>query len=119
MTYDFKVFFSNRMIELCSLFTFRRCAIPELPNDTYELQGEAHESWVRRYIPPSTDSKLDYDECHLYVIDAATTFDNHSRPLNATKTKCTSWVYSDKVFKSTFSKEVSTFKCNAHFIVIA
>ncbi|XP_078339711.1 organic cation transporter protein-like isoform X3 [Crassostrea virginica] len=78
-----------------------RCQIPGLGNDTYAIQGPNHNSLVHKYIPLDVDGL--YDKCHLFNIDqSAASFDNDSRPINASKTKCSAWVYDKTLFYETF-----------------
>ncbi|KAJ8314448.1 hypothetical protein KUTeg_006598 [Tegillarca granosa] len=83
-----------------------RCVIPGYDNDTYTTQSVYHENLINNYIPPHVEKKKDYDECHLFSFNSSdVTFDNMSRPINASLIKCTSWVYDDSIFKSTFTAE--------------
>ncbi|XP_061177531.1 organic cation transporter protein-like [Saccostrea echinata] len=78
-----------------------RCKIPELDNDTYAVQGTQHSVLIHNYIPLDGDGE--YEKCSMYDISqSATKFDNKSRPINATRIKCTAWVYSKDVFYDTF-----------------
>jgi hypothetical protein len=82
-----------------------RCQIPGLTNDTYAVQGPQHMDLINKYIPIDKDNK--YDQCKFYDIDQSTTvFDNSSRPINASMTKCSSWVYNRAVFHDTFATKV-------------
>ncbi|XP_033741881.1 organic cation transporter protein-like [Pecten maximus] len=84
-----------------------RCKIPGLQNDTYGIYNAYHENLVNNYIPPpSDDATDDYDRCHLYSFDYNDVmFDNSGRPINASLVECTDWVYSDSVFKETFTSK--------------
>ncbi|XP_052083729.1 organic cation transporter protein-like [Mytilus californianus] len=80
-----------------------RCQIPGLENDTYEIQGFEHQRLIDTYIPLSTHDNKVYEQCNVYQIDQShTVFDNDSHPINTTKSKCSSWVYSKKLFDNTF-----------------
>ncbi|XP_061177443.1 organic cation transporter protein-like [Saccostrea echinata] len=82
-------------------FPEHRCQIPGIDNDTYAIQGTQHQTLIHKYIPLDKDGK--YEKCILYDISqSATEFDNDSRPINATRVKCTAWVYSQDVFHDTF-----------------
>ncbi|XP_060081314.1 organic cation transporter protein-like [Ylistrum balloti] len=79
-----------------------RCKIPGYDNDTYEVQNERHQEYIKRYIPTSTDDTQPYDRCHIYAHDD---WDNISHPENVTKIRCSSWVYDQNVFKETFTSK--------------
>lgn len=89
------------------VFHIFRCQIPGLENDTYEIQGSVHQRLIDAYIPLSKhDNKL-YEQCNVYQFDQSqTVFDNDSHPINATQSKCSSWVYSKKLFDNTFVTKV-------------
>ena len=70
-----------------------RCALPNYPNDTYEIQSEYHQHLINLTIPENEEKDVDYDQCHVNI--------------NGTKTKCSKWVYSTEIYKSTFTSEVS------------
>ncbi|CAE1142065.1 SLC22A4_5 [Acanthosepion pharaonis] len=75
-----------------------RCAIPELANDTYEIQSEAHDELIKEYIPEDiVDGKPVYSSCHLYV--------NKSVLGNQTLSNCTSWVYDKSIFQTTLTSD--------------
>ncbi|CAE1142058.1 SLC22A4_5 [Acanthosepion pharaonis] len=75
-----------------------RCAIPELANDTYEIQNEAHAELIKEYIPEEiVDGKPVYSSCHLYV--------NKSVLGNQTLSNCTSWVYDKSIFQTTITSD--------------
>ncbi|XP_021362890.1 organic cation transporter protein-like [Mizuhopecten yessoensis] len=95
-----------------------RCKIPGLENDTYDIHSAYQQNLVNNYIPPSTDDDtLDYDQCHLYSFDNNNVkFDNPSRPINASLVKCHEWVYSDSVFKETFTSKFNIV-CNDTFLI--
>ncbi|XP_060072925.1 organic cation transporter protein-like [Ylistrum balloti] len=83
-----------------------RCKIPGYDNDTYHIQNDDHLTLINKFIPPSSDETYLYDQCHLFVYNVTSvTFDNSSHPINATKIQCTEWVYSDDVFKETFTSK--------------
>lgn len=78
-----------------------RCQIPGLYNDSYAVQGKQHTDLIHKYIP--LDSDGEYDKCYLYNVDQSkTVFDNESRPINASKIKCSAWVYDKTLFHDTF-----------------
>ncbi|XP_033741750.1 uncharacterized protein LOC117328333 [Pecten maximus] len=95
-----------------------RCSIPGYENDTYAIQDPLHQEHVARYIPPPTDdTSLPYDKCHLYSYNATSTrFDNSSHPINATLVTCTSWVYDDSEFYETFVSK-HDLVCGNHYKV--
>ncbi|CAE1142070.1 SLC22A4_5 [Acanthosepion pharaonis] len=71
-----------------------RCAIPDLRNDTYKVQSEAHGKLINEYIPEETvNGKPLYSSCHLYV--------NKSVLGNQTLGNCSSWVYDKSIFQQT------------------
>lgn len=84
-----------------------RCKIPGIDNDTYAIQSTYQQNLINHYIPPpSDDDTHDYDQCHLYSFDVnGVKFDNSSRPINASLVECSEWVYSDAVFKETFTSK--------------
>ncbi|OWF45914.1 organic cation transporter protein-like [Mizuhopecten yessoensis] len=86
-----------------------RCKIPYFENDTYDISSAFHQNLINNYIPPSSDDDtLDYDQCHLYSFDYNNAkFDNSSRPINASLIKCNDWVYSDSMFKETFTTKLN------------
>lgn len=71
-----------------------RCRLPELANDTYEIQGDWHQALVNKYVPlDKLDAfKSKYDKCNLYA---------YSDTGNVTKQKCDAYVYSKQYFEST------------------
>ncbi|XP_060081315.1 organic cation transporter protein-like [Ylistrum balloti] len=85
-----------------------RCKIPDLDNDTYNIQSPYQERLVNNYIPPSDDASHDYDQCHLYSFDYnSVKFDNFSRPINASLVKCNEWIYSDAMFAETYTSKLN------------
>ena len=82
------------------LFFCYRCAIPDLTNDTYEVQSEDHAKLIKEYIPEKiVEGKPVYSKCHLYV--------NKSSLGNETLGQCNSWVYDKSIFKATIISDVS------------
>lgn len=81
-----------------------RCAIPQLENDTFAIQGDYHKKLIDQYIPNADpdDSTLKYDRCQYYVYDSAAVQGNASRHIE----KCSKWVYSEDIYKSTFAKQI-------------
>ncbi|KAJ8315874.1 hypothetical protein KUTeg_008024 [Tegillarca granosa] len=78
-----------------------RCAIPGYDNDTYEVQNAYHQYIVNLTIPKSTDETKEYDQCMRYD-------GNTSEPdtfENATKVKCSSWVYDKTIYIATFTAQ--------------
>ncbi|XP_060068369.1 organic cation transporter protein-like, partial [Ylistrum balloti] len=76
-----------------------RCKIPGYSGDTYTIQSPEHQTMVDNYIPKSTDSTKDYDQCHVYN---DTNSYNNTFIGNRTIVECDSWVYSQSVFTETF-----------------
>ena len=77
----------------------KRCAIPGLENDTYEISSQAHFDLVSKHIPLATSSiKEDYDKCNLV---------NYNDSLSSNLTKCSKWVYSKKYFENTIVTQVT------------
>ncbi|CAE1142013.1 SLC22A4_5 [Acanthosepion pharaonis] len=75
-----------------------RCAIPELTNDTYQVQSEAHAKLIKKYIPEEiVDGKLVYSKCHIYV--------NKGVIRKQTLTNCTSWVYDKSIFQTSLTSD--------------
>ena len=83
---------------------FYRCKIPDLENDTYEIQSAIHQLLIDQTVPLSDTDK--YDSCKLYSGNDVV-YDNNSRPVNATTVGCSEWVYDTTVFKNTFTKKVN------------
>ncbi|XP_060551325.1 organic cation transporter protein-like [Ruditapes philippinarum] len=81
-----------------------RCAIPGYDNDTYEVQNHYHQMLINKTIPPPTDEKFLYHECHLYV-NRSGSYDTNNKPINATEETCSKWVYDKTDFESTFTSE--------------
>lgn len=77
-----------------------RCRLPELANDTYEIQGDWHQALVNKYVPlDKLDAfKSKYDKCNLYA---------YSDTGNVTKQKCDAYVYSKQYFESTLITDVN------------
>ena len=89
---------------LLNFVSVTRCAIPYLENDTFSIQRIGHQDLVDQYIPNTDpdDSTLKYDRCQYYAYDTPVANGNASRRL----VKCSKWVYSEEIYKSTFAKEV-------------
>jgi len=85
-----------------------RCWLPDLANDTYEVQGKWHAVKINQSIPWEThkDDSLIYSDCELYVTNDKTVYNNASVPENVTKEECHSWVYDQSTFKNTFITKV-------------
>ena len=80
------------------LFSFFRCAIPSLTNDTFQVQSPAHEWMLNMSVPPKSS-------CHLYA-PGNYTYDSHYRPINASRIPCNLWVYDTSVFTTTVASQV-------------
>ncbi|XP_052823506.1 solute carrier family 22 member 27 isoform X1 [Octopus bimaculoides] len=75
-----------------------RCALPDLPNDTYKSQGSYHDTLVNKTIPYEfKDDQYVYDKCHMY---------NSSLGENGTKMQCNSWVYDHSVFRTSVIEDL-------------
>lgn len=75
-----------------------RCAIPGLPNDTYEVQSEAHADLIKEYIPETTkNGEIMYSKCQLFT--------NKTELGNQSLTNCSSWVYDQSIFDSTITSD--------------
>ncbi|XP_048769859.1 organic cation transporter protein-like isoform X2 [Ostrea edulis] len=77
-----------------------RCKIPELVNDTWEIQSPVHAELINMTIPPSDNPLFEYDRCH--VIDRSTP-GNLSKARNVRK--CSEWVYDTSVFYESFTSK--------------
>ncbi|CAE1142017.1 SLC22A4_5 [Acanthosepion pharaonis] len=87
-----------------------RCAIPELTNDTYQVQSEAHAKLIKKYIPEEiVDGKLVYSKCHIYV--------NKGVIRKQTLTNCTSWVYDKSIFQTSLTSD-SNLVCGKNGLLI-
>ncbi|XP_029655305.1 organic cation transporter protein-like [Octopus sinensis] len=76
-----------------------RCALPNLPNDTYKSQGNYHDTLVNQTIPYEfKDDQYVYEKCHIY---------NASLGENGTKTECNSWVYDHSVFSTSVIEDMN------------
>nr|KAI8742205.1 organic cation transporter protein [Biomphalaria glabrata] len=97
----FSVFHAMRMVVLVFLQNTPsfRCAIPDYPNDTYEVTSVDHELKLNRSIPPG-------DFCHI-LVTSNSTFDENNRPMNASLAKCNRWVFDTSVFTSTIASQFS------------
>ncbi|XP_005104628.1 organic cation transporter protein-like [Aplysia californica] len=85
-----------------------RCAVPGLENDTYEIQNEFHQRLINESIP-FNEREGKYAECDVY---AAWNVSGVSSPPSATGndrlvTECTSWVYSQEIFTSTYVTQLN------------
>ncbi|KAK7105608.1 organic cation transporter protein-like [Littorina saxatilis] len=83
-----------------------RCALPELPNDTYSEAGTFHEELLNLSIPwdVDNDDKPMRSQCLLYRNR------NQSAPpgelfANRSTSSCHSWVYDHSTFTSTFIEQ--------------
>ncbi|ESO91029.1 hypothetical protein LOTGIDRAFT_122554 [Lottia gigantea] len=86
-----------------------RCAIPSLPNDTYQLQGDWHRDIVNNSIPLKPDGEQ--SKCTFY-------HENSSEEI-----RCSKWVYDQTDYPSTFLTEMNfvcgkeIFRSHANMIV--
>lgn len=90
------------------MFWYLRCEVPDLKNDTYDLQGDWQEVLLNRSIPWTTndDGEPEYDSCEIYFTNEKTVYNSLNIPINNSKGECDSWVYDQSVFKSTFITKV-------------
>lgn len=87
------------MLECASKFI--RCKIPELDNDTYEIQGDFHRLLIDKYIPLKQDGK--YETCLVNVFNSTRLNSNSS----FYETNCDEYVYSKKFYEKTLVTDVS------------
>ncbi|GFR90251.1 organic cation transporter protein-like [Elysia marginata] len=74
-----------------------RCAIPDLPNDTFASQGRWHDALVNASIPWDSGDQT-FDQCKVRdILDGR---HNETVP-------CEKWVYDKQSFKRTFVTSVS------------
>ena len=100
------------------LVLYCRCKLPGVENDTYEVQGNYHQTLINATIPPGSEDHL-YDECHIYAYEEPTKYKSGDKHVNGTKVKCTAWVYDTTVYKNTFAKKVSMFYPEMFVIIIS
>ena len=82
---------------------FARCKIPELPNDTFAIQGDFHRAMVNRSIPVETSGgEESYSQCQLYVDRNST----HNRTGSDGTEDCQAWVYDTSQFDLTIATQV-------------
>jgi OCT family organic cation transporter-like MFS transporter 4/5 len=84
----------------------KRCKIPDYENDTFAVQNDFHADLIAKYIPSEGPNTTQYDKCSIHV------FANQTNPINSsstefTKLKCSSWVFSEKVYRKTIVTDVS------------
>ncbi|XP_023932924.1 organic cation transporter protein-like [Lingula anatina] len=84
-----------------------RCAIPGLPNDTYESQGLWHDELINASIPGGTGLEDAHSSCYLYVPHNGTA----ATSVNSTQEKCSSWVYGKTMMDVTVQSELN-FVCD-------
>ncbi|KAK7468023.1 hypothetical protein BaRGS_00036727 [Batillaria attramentaria] len=86
-----------------------RCAVPELPNDTYIEQGEGTHSYLLNLsIPWATDDDgLPLrSQCFLYRNRNKTESAGQQVLANRSTVSCDDWVFDHSTFTSTFTEEV-------------
>ncbi|RUS86172.1 hypothetical protein EGW08_006066 [Elysia chlorotica] len=86
-----------------------RCALPNLPNDTYASQGSWHDDLVNMSIPWDDDDEM-YSQCNIKRHPSA--WDNDT-------ISCDKWVYSKDPFKSTFVSDVDLVCKDKHMVTYA
>ncbi|KAK7453586.1 hypothetical protein BaRGS_00039625, partial [Batillaria attramentaria] len=84
-----------------------RCAVPELPNDTYIEQGEGHSYLLNLSIPWATDDDgLPLrSQCFLYRNRNKTESAGQQVLANRSTVSCDDWVFDHSTFTSTFTEE--------------
>ena len=84
-------------------FTFCRCKVPGLENDTFALQGDWHEHIIQNYITNASHGK--FSKCTRRRNET-------NEQLNATEilTSCKEWVYDTSTLGNTVTSEVSVFQ---------
>ena len=81
-----------------------RCAIPDLTNDTYKVQNEAHAELINKTIPYVwKHNKFEYDQCEIFN---DTFFSFQLNDTNRTKVACHKWVYDKSTVIETAATEV-------------
>ncbi|XP_059171464.1 organic cation transporter protein-like isoform X2 [Physella acuta] len=75
------------------------CEIPGYQNDTFDVTSVDHQAVLNMSMPLS-----DSDSCFVYLPDNYT-YDDHNQPVNATRIKCSKWVYDQSVFFSTVASQ--------------
>jgi hypothetical protein len=90
------------------IFISLRCKIPELNNDSYEIQNEYHKHLISKYIVIKSENPTVYDECRIKVYtDNNTTNSTSSEYILQS---CDSWVFSKAIFNKTIVTDVRRFK---------
>ncbi|CAE1142040.1 SLC22A4_5 [Acanthosepion pharaonis] len=78
----------------------RRCAIPDLPNDTYAIQDTDHADLVKAYIPQHMeDGERKYNNCYFYS--------NETLGGNGTMHACNSWVYDKSQYQTSVTSDMN------------
>ncbi|CAE1142044.1 SLC22A4_5 [Acanthosepion pharaonis] len=77
-----------------------RCAIPGLPNDTYEVQDTDHADLIKAYIPQYIeDGERKYNNCYFYS--------NETLDDNGTIHACNSWVYDKSQYQTSVTSDMN------------
>ncbi|CAE1142023.1 SLC22A4_5 [Acanthosepion pharaonis] len=77
-----------------------RCAIPDLPNDTYEVQDTDHADLIKAYIPQYIeDGERKYNNCYFYS--------NETLDSNGTMLACNSWVYDKSQYQTSVTSDMN------------
>ncbi|RUS88324.1 hypothetical protein EGW08_003895, partial [Elysia chlorotica] len=83
-----------------------RCAVPGLPNDTFNIQNEAHARLINATIPFDVD-KASYSQCSRYK-ESVNQSTAHSTNMTLGETQsCSRWVYSTDVFSSSIISDLN------------
>ncbi|XP_023930356.1 organic cation transporter protein, partial [Lingula anatina] len=82
-----------------------RCAIPDLANDTFEIQGTWHQYLLNQTIPVDENGK--YEGC---------LWRSENYPRNSSVLPCEDWVYDTSVFPKTFPTEFGLF-CDSSLLI--
>jgi hypothetical protein len=85
-----------------------RCAIPELPNDTFNIEDVYHELLLNVSIPweKNDDGDLVRSECRLYQDRNLSSYADGELLPNRTTVSCGNWVFDKSTFQSTFTELV-------------
>lgn len=89
-----------------------RCAIPDLDNDTYKIQNEAHAELINKTIPYVWRNKeLEYAPCEIFDTNETSFYSLLLNETNRTKVACHKWVYDKSTVIQTVATEMN-FVCS-------